>query len=456
MRTTNALPSRANLPAIAAAGLTLVLLAGTPSGPVSAQSASARGVHSAAGASLAQGSASLEAARQAAPRKRIVTTRWGVAGLRNGHFEHTRMDGGIAIGRRPIRVGYRDPYGSTGRLPYHRGRWYSPWVPTGFGLSELIASWNARTPRGTFIEVSVRGRTGRGSLSSWDSLGRWASHRKAFHRMSLGAQRDDLARVAVDTLVTDRGVRFAKWQLRVSLFRCTGTARTPTVTMLAAMASRIPDRNWETSTPGPGPGLELRVPRYSQMIHEGEYPEYNGGGEAWCSPTSTSMVLGYWNSLPTRRQYAWVNDAYDDPWVDHAARQTFAWGYDGTGDWPFNTAYAGELGLDAFVTRLRSLREAELFIQDDVPLVASIAFDRGELDGAPISSTSGHVVVIRGFTDRGRVIVNDPAGDTNDQVRRVYKRRQFENAWIDRTGGVVYVIHPKSHALPNPRLHSNW
>jgi hypothetical protein len=437
----------------AAVALTLALLASTPTGPVAAQQAR---TFAATGPQTVSPSVTLESARQAAPRKRIATTRWGPGGLRKGRFEHARMDGGIEIGRNPTSVSYKDPHGSTGRLGYHRGRWFSPWVSTKFGLTQLIASWNARTPRGTFIEISVRGRTDGGSTSSWDSLGRWASHRKAFHRMSLGAQRDDLARVAVDTLVTDRGVRFARWQLRVSLFRRTGTARTPTVTMMSAMASRIPDRNWETSTPGPGPGLELRVPRYSQMIHEGEYPEYNGGGEAWCSPTSTSMVLEYWNSGPTPRQYAWVNDAYDDPWVDHAARQTFDWEYDGTGNWPFNTAYAGQFGLDAFVTRLRSLREAELFIQDDVPLVASIAFGPGELDGAPIASTNGHVVVIRGFTDSGRVIVNDPAGATNDKVRRVYKRRQFENAWIDRTGGVAYVIHPKHHALPAPSRHSNW
>ena len=30
----------------------------------------------------------------------------------------------------------------------------------------------------------------------------------------------------------------------------------------------------------------------------GEYPQYGGGGEAWCSPTSTSMVLGYYEALP--------------------------------------------------------------------------------------------------------------------------------------------------------------
>jgi hypothetical protein len=124
--------------------------------------------------------------------------------------------------------------------------------------------------------------------------------------------------------------------------------------------------------------------------------------------------------------------------------------------WPFNTAYAGRFGVDAFVTRLRSLREAELFIKAGIPLVASIAFDSGELDGAPISSTNGHLLVIRGFTASGRVVVNDPAAPRNQTVRRVYKRGQFERAWIGATGGVVYVIHPPSVPLPAPSRHSNW
>lgn len=387
--------------------------------------------------------------------KDIATTRWSTQGLREGTFSHTRVNGGIQIGSQPVKVSYDDPYGPSGRLAYSRGRWYSPWVATDFGLTELIASYQAKTPAGTFLEISARGRTGAGSTSSWDSLGRWASHDAKFHRMSLGSQSDDLSRVAVDTLVTSSGVTFTSWQLRLSLFRRTGTATTPTVTRVAAVASRLPATS-PTSPPGSAAGQSLAVPKYSQEIHAGEYPQWDGGGEAWCSPTSTSMVMGYWNRLPTPKQYAWVNDAYRQPWVDYAARYTFAWGYDGTGDWPFNTAYAAQFGLDSFVTRLRSLGEAELFIDEGIPLVASIGFGPGELDGAPISSTNGHLLVIRGFTQSGNVIVNDPAAPTAKTVRRVYDRGQFENAWLDTTGGVVYVIYPPTKSLPAPSAHSNW
>lgn len=419
----------------AALPLTAVLPAGAAPDPSSPRAATA--------------AASTEA------KKQITTTRWGPRALARGTFERTRATAsGVTLGRRAQQVTYDDPYGSVPRLAYDRGRWYSPWVNPGFGLDELIASYNATTPAGTFIEISARGITGGGSRSSWDSLGRWASHDRSFHRMSLGDQSDDFSRVAVDTVVTRSGVTYRSWQLRLTLMSRSGSGKTPTVRMLAGMASSLPATS-ATSRHG-GVVRELAVPRFSQEIHRGEYPQYDGGGEAWCSPTSTSMVLAYFDRGPTPKQYAWVNDAYRQPWVDYAARFTFAWGYDGTGDWPFNTAYAGRFDTDAFVTRLRSLREAELFIKAGIPVVASVSFGPGELDGAPISSTNGHLLVIVGFTRSGDVIVNDPAGSNARHVRHVYRRGQFEDAWVDASGGVVYVIHPPQRSLPAPGQHSNW
>ena len=57
-------------------------------------------------------------------------------------------------------------------------------------------------------------------------------------------------------------------------------------------------------------------------------------------------------------------------------------------------------------------------------------------------------MVIVGFTKTGDVVVNDPAASTRAGVRRTYDRGQFENAWIPRSGGLVYVIHDDAHPLP--------
>ena len=329
--------------------------------------------------------------------------------------------------------------------------WSSPWTKPGFDLTRLIASWSAETPGDSWIEVRVRGRDASGRTSSWDVLGRWAAGDRYLKRRTVTGQGDDLADVNVDTWES-AGLR--SYQLRVTLLRRAGASYSPSLDTVGAMSSRLPTGAGATSKSGPAAGTTLDVPKFSQMVHSGHFPRWGGGGQAWCSPTSTSMVLAYYDALPPARAYAWVGD-HTDPWVDHAARMTYDYDYDGAGNWPFNTAYAAPLAGKAFVTRLRSLREAERFILAGIPVVASISFGRGELDGAPISSTSGHLLVIVGFTKSGDVVVNDPAASSRSGVRRVYDRGQLERAWLGGSGGTTYVIHDDAHPLPGG-THSNW
>lgn len=144
-----------------------------------------------------------------------------------------------------------------------------------------------------------------------------------------------------------------------------------------------------------------------------------------------------------------------DPWVDYAARFTYDYHYQGAGNWPFNVAYAGRFGLDGEVTQLHSLQEAESFVKAGIPLVASIDFASNKLDGFLFKSTSGHLMVIAGFTKDGNVVANDPAATSDATVRRVYDRAQFERAWLTSTGGIVYIIHPPSVPLPASAA-GNW
>jgi len=371
----------------------------------------------------------------AAPAREIAYAQWDApAELRGGRSTGLRVADGLLLLRR----------GESS------GSWTSPWEAPGFDLTRLIASWSARTPGDSLLRVEVRGRAG-ARTSSWDTLAAWAAGDRHVRRTTDSGQTDDLGSVNVDTWVVPNGV--SSYQLRLTLER--GGGASPTVDVIGAVASRLPAvSDVGTSRPGVGRGIVLDVPRYSQMVHGGHYPQYGSGGEAWCSPTSTSMVLGYYDALPRPSAYSWVPSGHVDPWVDHAARMTYDYDYDGTGNWPFNTAYAAPLAGRAFVTRLRTMREAELFIAAGIPLVVSIAFGRGELSGAPISSTDGHLLVIVGFTESGDVVVNDPAAATRAGVRRTYDRGQLEDAWIPTTGGTVYVITDDAHPLPESR--GNW
>jgi Peptidase_C39 like family len=328
---------------------------------------------------------------------------------------------------------------------YDVGQWTSAWTAPGFGLTELIASWKAATPRNSWIEVRVRGRSG-AQTSSWDVLGRWAAGDRWVRRTSVGGQGDDLADVAVDTWRVTGDGGAASYQVQVRLMRRSdATSSSPSVDTLHTTASQLPSTLPAVSKPGAAAGITLDVPRYSQMSHVGHSPQYGGGGEAWCSPTSTSMVLGYYGVLPPPASYRWVGAGHTDPWVDQAARATYDKAYEGTGNWPFNTAFAASLAGHAFVTRLENLRATERYISAGIPLVISVSFRSGELTGAPISSTAGHLLVVVGFTDSGDVVVNDPASRGRTGVRRTYDRAELEAAWLGGSGGTTYVIQDDAH-----------
>ena len=392
---------------------------------------------------------------QAAPGRQIDYTSWDTAAqLATGSSRAVKVVRGALRLDEPTAT--RRVAGAT----YQKGSWTSPWSRSRFPLTELVPSWDAKTPEGTFVQVMVRGRTADGRTSSWDKLGRWASGDQQFRRTSQGSQTDDLARVATDTWVA--ATPLSAWQLRVTLHREAGTRPSPQVDVVGAVVSSIAaSTSVPTSRPGAAAGVVLPVPQLSQMVHEGHFPAYGGGGEAWCSPTSMAMVLAYYEALPPPEETAWVGASHTDRVVDHVARMTFDHGYDGTGNWPFNTAYAATRTDKAFVTRFASLRGVERLVQAGIPVVTSLTFGPGQLTGAPISSTNGHLLVVVGFTTEGDVVVNDPAAASNAGVRRTYDRGQFENAWLKRgpaggSGGTAYVIHDRAHPLPARNGATSW
>ena len=377
---------------------------------------------------------------------RLVTTD---AAFRAGTNEGTRVAGGSVSISHPV-----GRLTAAGRS-WSWSRWTSWWVQPGQSFTELLPSWNAVTPAGTAVQVQARVRSSSGRISGWKVMGTWATRDAGFRRTSGTTQSDSVASVSTDTLRARPGVTLTRYQLRAVPLRVPSSAATPTVRSLQAVASR-PVTTLPVTSRRLLPARTLNVPRYSQMTHRGQYPQYGAGGQAWCSPTSLSMLLGYYRALPSRTNYAWVNKSYADPWVDHVARLVYDYGYHGAGNWAFNTAYAANLTGDAFVTRLTSLREAERFIAAGIPLAASISFSRGQLTGAPISATAGHLVVIAGFTGTGNVVVNDPAASSNSTVRRVYDRGQFERAWLRKSSGTVYVVRDAQHPLPSRGANRNW
>ncbi|MET7372129.1 peptidase C39 family protein [Micromonospora arida] len=338
-----------------------------------------------------------------------------------------------------------------------RGTWTSPPVRVGFAVAEVVPSWTADTPDGCWIEVDLRGWHDDAPSTDWYRLARWAAGDHAVRRTSLPGQRDSAARVDTDTLIVT-GATVTGWQARVTLCRPAGSPTGPVLRSIGAVATgpTTADQGYAgESVPSAAWGRVLDVPRYSQRLHAGQYPQWGGGGDSWCSPTCTSMVLAYWGAEPTPDRYAWVEPSGPRPVVVHAARHCYDHAYAGAGNWPFNTAYAGLHGVDAFVTRLRSLVEAEAFVAAGIPLIVSAAFRADEVPGLGYD-TGGHLMVLVGFSADGDPVLNDPYAPDDDAVRRAVPRRGFEAVWQRGSGGVAYVLRPASVPLPPAPTQANW
>jgi len=333
-----------------------------------------------------------------------------------------------------------DPYGPGGFAggnyynggSFVQGEVTSPIVTSSFGFRQAIASWEALTPTGTWVETLIRVQVS-GTWTKWYSLGVWAADGSTVQRHSAASQSDSVAYVATDTLmVTAKKASATAWQVKVRLFSANGTA-TPSLRASAVTVSLAPDR--PSSFP-PGSSARwntvLAVPQCSQMV----YPD---GGEVWCSPTSTAMVPRYW---------AGDTSTNCEPHVRAAVSSVYDWYYGGHGNWPFNTAYASTQGLQAHVVRFTSFSQLEPWISAGVPAILSVAWGRGELTGAPISSTAGHLIVLVGFDAAGNPVVNDPAGASNTVVRRTYYRSQLEPLWLNASAGTAYLIYPQGWTVP--------
>ncbi len=84
-----------------------------------------------------------------------------------------------------------------------------------------------------------------------------------------------------------------------------------------------------------------------------------------------------------------------------------------------------------------------------MPVIMSISWGRGQLSGAPIAASNGHLIVLVGFDAQGNPIVNDPAAPANETVQRTYKRAELEKLWLQASGGTAYLIYPAGRSVPD-------
>ena len=256
---------------------------------------------------------------------------------------------------------------------------------------EAIVTWNSRAPAGSIELAVVRSD---GARSGWLPYVTWSED----ERRSLSGS-DDVANIAIDVVRAPLALAAIEVRSDAPL------ERVAVSTLSHAISSeRAASIDWL-----------LDVPQRSQYVPA--HPDERG----WCSPAVLSMLLSYWGIELD---------------VAGVARRVRDRSYDGTGNWTFNVALAGALGLCGVAAQLRDLAHAERFIAAGIPLALSFSWSDGELPGAPLAASDGHLAVLCGFGAAGEAVLNDPA---QPAVRASYPREALERAWIGH-GGIAYLV----------------
>jgi len=305
----------------------------------------------------------------------------------------------------------------------------SPETNARIEFDEVILSWNARTPSGSYLVFEARALY-TNSATKYYTLGIWSTDPAHNRRRSVANQDNADGAVVTDVLKLRRASD--RLQVRVSLL--TDGALKPALKFLGISLADTKASVPELEPNRTAWGRLIPVPERSQM----SYPN----GKVLCSPTTVSMLLAYWAETLKRpdldRPVPAVADAvYDSQWQ-------------GTGNWPFNTAFVGSIeGMRAYITRLSDVSELETWVAHKIPLGLSVDYDRLRGKGP---GPNGHIAACVGFTTEGDPIINDPG--TSEHVRKVFPRKNLIDAW-GCSKNTVYVLYPEGFGTPEDRF-AHW
>jgi len=206
------------------------------------------------------------------------------------------------------------------------------------------------------------------------------------------------------------------WQFKVNMMRQSATDQTPIINKLSFFVS-------DSSTDTAIPITDIVNDNPPQILIDTgflyQYAIDTGIGGDICSPAAVAMAL---KSL----------DIAVDPLT--FAQNNFDAYWNLFGIWPRVVQNASEYGVTGAVTRYRTWSAAYKVLNDGGRIVMSV--------GPPLYS--GHIMMLAGFTEDGRVIVHDPGKSSGYQ--KIYDKNALSHSWFDK-GGISYTFYPTDTKL---------
>lgn len=267
-------------------------------------------------------------------------------------------------------------------------------------FTEITPSWNSTTNIDSSVELFIKIRI-ENIWTEYISYGIWSTDGN-----NIGIKEhfsDNIIRVTEDRIFVKNDKFSDAVQIKV-IFR--GNA--PKLKLIAFST----DAGEDEAVEGNYLRILENVPLISQLA--------SGHKDAHviCSPTSLTIVLKYHGKE--------VN-------LNQVTKGTLDSGNDAYGNWPQNVAFAGEQGMRAYTKKCKSINPVKNFIAKGIPVVSSVCMKEKEaLEGAISAFPSGHLMVVVGFDIKDGieyVVVNDPAANSDAEVRRYYKLDQWVKVW---------------------------
>ena len=317
----------------------------------------------------------------------------------------------------------------------------------------LVLSWNCETPGDSSIKIDGRIRMAKLHISEvemetnpevdccdepewseWLSWGQWGNSIK---RGSLKSEKEcNGVTLSVDTLeITDDSKVGDRFQFRISYF---GEGEKPRVKLVAENLLPVERKHgdWGIEELGEKLHMILDVPSFSQMRRD----PYTA--RVMCSATCCAMVLNYYGFDVLPEEAAWGLKDFD-----------YGEANCGFGNWSFNTAYLGSQGFESYVKSM-TLKELKDEIKSGRPTAVSVAYSNKPEDGLPYipsapTRTPGHIILVCGFSHKDGneyVVVNDPAAQVNQGVRRLYPINDFLEAW-EHSNYNAYIAKPTEELI---------